>query len=182
MQKITQENISEIIENDEISDICFYGIKFSNYNFSAKRFHDCEFQKCNLSNIQLKNTTFDTILLKDCKIMWLKFVDLESLLLQINFYDCDISLCSFYGLEMKNTTFADCEIKECDFTQTHLQNSKFEYCNLEKSIFFQTKLEKVDFSGSHSFVIDPNHNTLKWTIFNRENVFWLLQHLDIQIK
>jgi len=182
MQKITPENISEIIENNEISDICFYGINFSNYNFSGKRFHDCEFEKCNLSNIQLKNTTFDTVIFRDSKIMWLKFVDLQRLLLQINFYDCDISLCSFYWLEMKKTTFADCEIKECDFTQAHLHSSKFEYCNLEKSIFFETYLQDVDFSWSHSFIINPNDNKLKWTIFNRENIFWLLQHLDIKIK
>jgi len=182
MIKITDKNYSDVIEQDIISDIHFYWINFSLYDFWVKKFNDCIFEKCNLSNIPLRSTTFNNVEFVNSKIMWLKFVDINSVLSNFSFSDCNILLSSFYWSNLKNTKFNDCEVKECDFTNANLENAIFAYCDLEKSIIFNTNLKNTNFIWSYNFSIDPTKNKLSKTKFSRDNAIWLLSYLDIVIE
>jgi uncharacterized protein YjbI with pentapeptide repeats len=182
MQKITDKNYSEIIEQDNISGILFYGINFSWYDFWWKKLSDCKFEKCNLSNVMVRSTTFNNIAFVNSKIMWMKFVDINHFLSNFSFSDCNISLCSFYWVNLKNTIFKDSEIKESDFTNANLENASFDYCDLEKSIFSNTNLKNANFVWSYNFSINPATNKLSKTKFSRDNAIWLLTYLDITIE
>ena len=181
MNKIIENNFIEILNQENISNNHFYWINFSWNNFSWKVFNDCIFEKCNLSNIDLRATTFNNIQFKNSKIMWMKFVDLSHFLSNFNFTDCNISLSSFYWMNLKNTDFNDCEIKEIDFNNTNLENVNFNYCDLEKSIFANCNMKKTSFIGSYNFSIDPTINKFNKTKFSKENCIWLLNNLDIII-
>lgn len=182
MQKITtKDQVIEIIPGEDITDIHFIWLDFSQADFSRKNFHSCKFEKCNLSNIKLKDTTLNDVDFIACKIMWLKFVDITQMLSHFNFSDCAISLCSFFGLTLKGASFQDCKVIDSDFTGAYLENAKFSYCDLEKSIFVRCNLKNTDFIGSYNFAIDPTLNKFGKTKFSRENSIWLLLHLDIEI-
>jgi uncharacterized protein YjbI with pentapeptide repeats len=182
MQKITPHNFKEIFAQDDIFNLHFIWIDFSNAIFSRKNFQACRFEKCNLSNIILKDTTLNDISFHSCKILWAKFSDISQMLSHFNFYNSSIRLCSFFGLTLKGIKFEDCEIQESDFTNALLENAKFSYCDLEKSTFVWCNLKNADFIGSYNFIIDPVFNKFSNTKFSRENCIWLLQNLDIIIE
>jgi uncharacterized protein YjbI with pentapeptide repeats len=182
MQKITPNNFKEILQLDDISNMHFIGIDLSGQSLSRKNFISCRFEKCNLSNIILKDTTLNDVSFQSCKILWAKFSEISQMLSHFNFYDCIVMLCSFFGLTLKGIGFEDCEIQESDFTNALLENAKFSYCDLEKSTFVWCNLKNADFIGSYNFIIDPVFNKFSKTKFSRENCIWLLQNLDIIIE
>lgn len=182
MKKIWIDDLDSIISDSEISNIHFYWINFSKYNFSWKQFIDCIFEKCNVSNIFIIDTTFNNVSFSHSKIMWLKFTEISNFMSNFDFKDCNITLSSFFWLKMKNISFEDSEIKEVDFSNADLENWNFHYCDLEKTTFFNTNLKGVNFTWSYNFSIDPTLNKLWKTKFSRENCLWLLSHLDIIIE
>jgi len=169
------------MSQDYISDVHFVGINFSNHVFSRKNFSNCTFEKCNLSNITLKNTTLNDIRFKGCKILWLKFWDIDRLLSNFNFYDCTITLTSFFWLSLKGIHFEDCKITESDFTNTYLENAVFWYCDLLKTTFLGCNFKNADLRWSFNFSIDPQHNKFSKTKFSREYCEGLLHQLDIEL-
>ncbi len=182
MQKITDLQFQSILEQDDISDIHFVWVNFSNHNFSFKIFSSCHFEKCNLSNVVLKNTTLNDVTFINCKILGLKFSDMSKLLSHFQFHDSQLSLCTFFGLNLKGTIFQDCKILECNFTNAYLENAVFEYCDLEKSIFLWCNFKNANLIWSHSFSINPENNKLHKTKFSREYCEGLLHHLDIKLN
>ncbi len=182
MTKITENNLQDIISETEFSNITFSWIDFSNYKFDTKKIHDCIFEKCNLSNISVKNTCFNNVEFIKTKILWVDFCVVKDLLLYFNFKDCMITLCSFNEMNLKNIWFWASDIFESNFTWTNLTWADLSFSDLDKSIFLSSNLTKTIFTWAMNYSINPLNNTLEKTKFSRDNVFWLLDSFDIIVE
>lgn len=178
-EKITQNNYLEYINNQIFENKIFSWIDFSGSNFSWKWFNNCKFEKCNLSNISLINTCFNNVEFIKCKILWLKFNEINKLLSHFGFDECVINLCIFYWMILKWIKFWNSDIKDSDFTLSDLSNSDFSFTDLEKTIFSQTNLKNVNFKWAINYIINPQNNKLNKAIFSRDWVYWLLLDFDI---
>jgi uncharacterized protein YjbI with pentapeptide repeats len=76
----------------------------------------------------------------------------------------------------------DCNLQEADFTQTDLTGSVFENCDMQLCRFENTILNKVDFSASYHFTINPEINYLSKTIFSKDGALGLLANYDLIFK
>lgn len=182
MTKVTEKDFDEVINKKEISDINFFWIDFSSYDFSMKNFTSCKFEKCNLSNIKVRETVFNNVEFIKTKIMWVSFLEINKFLSNFNFIHCNIELSYFNSMTLKWISFQDSEIIECDFTRTNLEWADFSFCNLERTLFFATKLKKTNFTWATNFAINPSTNSLEKTKFSKENVIKLLDYFDIIVE
>jgi len=182
MQKINQNNFENIIKEMSILDMHFYKIDFSWMKLSWKNFINCKFEKCNLSNVIINDTTLNNVDFIKSKIMWIKFNKIKQILSNFNFFDCNIILCDFKSLKMTNTIFRDSKIFESDFYYTNLEWADFSFCEMQNTIFEKTILKKACFLWSSWFFIDPNKNNLIKAKFSRDNAIELLNSLDIIIE
>lgn len=181
MQKITQNNFKNIIIQEEISNYHFINIDFSFYILSGKKINDCIFEKCNLSNIKLKDTILNNVVFIKSKLLWLNFLEINKLFSNFSFEDSHLYLSYFMSLNLKNISFWKSMIKECDFTNTILDGSDLSFCNLEKSTFRNTSLKNTDFRWAINLSIDPRINNLSKTKFSSYNALYLLDSFDIII-
>ena len=173
-------SVENLIEGD-YNNCTFTACNFSNTNLSGINFEDCRFDNCDLSNAKTAKTAFQNISFKNCKILGLHFDECNSFLLSFSFENCQLNLSSFYQLKIKSTKFKNCILHEVDFTETDLTASEFENCDLMGAIFGYTILEKVDFSTSVNFSIDPDLNRIKKAKFSMQGLTGLLDKYDIQI-
>lgn len=161
---------------------CFFeGCDFSTGYLDNQHFLECEFIDCNLSNANLKHTIFNEVIFSHCKIMGLKFEDLNDFLIAFRFEHCTLNLSSFHQMQLKNMVFKNCKLLEVDFTESGLTSAVFENCDLDRAIFNRTNLEKSDFTKALNFNIDPEQNRLKKAKFSRDGLQGLLQKHDISI-
>jgi uncharacterized protein YjbI with pentapeptide repeats len=130
----------------------------------------------NLKNTALKNVEFVT-----CKLLGVKFNECEPFLFSVSFNDCNLNLSSFFNLVIKETDFDNCKLHGVDFTEADLTSSRFNKCDLKNALFDQTTLEKVDFSTSRNFSIDPDINRIKNAKFSIPEVIGLLEKYQIKI-
>jgi len=112
----------------------------------------------------------------------LNFNDCNKFILSFNFENCQLNFSVFHRLVLKNMEFKNCNLSEADFTKTDLTNSTFYDCDLAGTIFQNSMLEKVDFTTSYNYTIDPEINKLKKTRFAITGIAGLLSKYDIIIK
>ena len=130
----------------------------------------------------LKNACFRDVLFKDCKLMGLRFDDIDDFLFQVSFNGCNLHLSSFYQKNLSNTKFVHCNLEGVDFSEVNLLEAIFEQCNLRNAIFDSTNLEKVDFSTSYNIQMDPDRNKLKSAKFSTDGALGLLAKYKIKIE
>lgn len=159
----------------------FTKCQLSQINLSGAAFIDCKFTSCDISNSKLTGTVFRDVLFKNSKLMGLHFQECSKLLLSVEFQDSKLNLVSFYSLKLHKMNFTNCELKEVDFTSADLTGSKFSDCNLEKSIFDKTNLTKSDLSTAYNYNIDPEKNKITKAKFSKYELRGLLLKYDITI-
>jgi uncharacterized protein YjbI with pentapeptide repeats len=103
-------------------------------------------------------------------------------LLSIYFEDSHLNLASFYKLILKGIEFKNCNLHEVDFAEADLTNAIFENCDLNRAIFANTILEKVDFTTSHNYTINPEINRIKKAKFSKIGVMGLLDKYNIIVE
>lgn len=164
-------------------DSCkFIDCNFEDTYISNISFLDCEFNECNLSMAKAKQTTLKDVSFINCKMIGFPFNTCNDFLMSLNFKGCNLNFATFDALNLKNTIFNNCNLNEVDFTKTDLTESAFINCNLNKTIFENSVLDKVDFTSSHSFTINPEINSLKFAKFSINNVIGLLNKYNIEIE
>lgn len=192
MQKINRYNAdSEFVKLDmskqPVEGIEFDSCSFSYCNFaevdiSKAEFLDCEFENCDFSNAIILGTAFKNVKFRNCKLVGLQFTDCNPFLLEFNFDSCHMLYNSFFKLNIPKTQFVDCKIIQVDFSDSNLNMSRFVRCDLQSSIFDNTNLQKVDFSSSFNFSINPEHNKIQKAVFSRDSLQGLLCHTGIIIE
>lgn len=166
----------------EYEECIFERCQFQNGFLDNQHFMECEFLACNLSNANIKHSIFNAVVFKECKLIGVRFEDLNDSLISFRFQNCQLDYASFFALRTKNTIFKDCSCMGTDFTETDLTGASFSGSNLGKAIFEQTILDKVNFSEAHDFTIDPERNSLKKTRFSKDGLLGLLKKYDIVVE
>ena len=159
----------------------FVGCNFSSIDLSYINFTECEFIDCNLTMVKLTKASFRDANFKGCKMLGLHFESCSDMLLSFSFEGCTLNLSSFYKLKIKKTWFKDCSIQEVDFSESDLSESLFENCDLTRAIYDRSIIEKVDFSTSYGYSINPEKNRIKKAKFSINGIPGLLQQYDIEI-
>ncbi|GMN10362.1 pentapeptide repeat-containing protein [Croceitalea sp. MTPC9] len=166
----------------EYQECIFDTCQFQNGYLDNHHFTECEFLACDLSNTNIKHTIFNDVVFKECKLIGLRFEDLNDSLLSLRFDNCQLDFASFFQLRLKNTLFKECSLLETDFTEADLTSSSFPNCNLDKTIFDNTILTKVDFTSALNLVLNPENNQIKKARFSVDSVMGLLKKYDIVIE
>jgi len=170
------------IKKGEYDNCTFTECNFSDVHASNIQFVECDFIDCNFSNAIVKDSAFRSATFSNCKMIGLKFHQLDPFLLQMKFQNCQLNFSSFHGLKLNGTIFQGCQLEEVDFADSELTNVSFENSDLKNAIFEQTNLEKADFRTATSFRIDPDNNRLKGAKFTKENCHGLLDKYKIIIE
>ena len=166
----------------QYEDCSFVEFDFSGENWANYKFIDCVFKDCNLSLIQVTNTSFQSVKFDGCKIMGVLFENSNPFSLELSFTNCNLNHASFYNLSLKNTLFQLCDLQEVDFTQADLTLCDFDGSNLQLALFEKTNLEKANFSTASYFQIDPSTNRVKKAKFSLVGLPGLLSQFDLVIK
>ena len=164
-------------------ELCvFKNCEFSNSDLSEIKFIECTFAECNLSMAGLTKTVFRDVAFRDCKMLGLMFSHLNEYGLTAGFEGCNLANSSFYRTKMRKTTFTNSSLKEADFPGCDLSGSVFDNCDFAGARFENTICEKVDFSTSYNYSIDPVTNRVRRAKFSLRGLPGLLDNYDIQIE
>lgn len=150
-------------------------------NLSSLNFTNCTFNHCDLSMSKLPDTQLNNVIFRDCKIMGVDFSKCTGFLFEVHFYNCIIDFCSFENLKMQGTIFKDTSMKGVDLTGTNLQKSSFVNTDLLDAHFAHTNLKECDLSSAYNFLISPNQNNIKKSVFSENNISGLLSEFGIKI-
>jgi fluoroquinolone resistance protein len=155
---------------------------FSNRDFSSQIYQDCEFKNCNLSNVTVKETRFQEVIFKGCRILGVIFTKCNPFLLSMRFEDCHISCSAFSELKLVKTNFFRCQIHDTDFINTDLTEADFDGSDLERTIFYNCNLSFASFVSASNYQFDPHKNILKKTKLSFPGAISLLYVFDVIIQ
>jgi len=167
--------------DSEYESCMFDSCDFSGLSLADIRFNDCEFRRCNFSLCKLL-CNLNVAKFVECRLTGADFANIGSLSGSLWFEKSLMDYVSFVQLKMKKSLFIDCNLHEAYFDEADLTASVFKGCDLLRTSFNKTNLEKVDFSTSFNFIINPGGNRLYKTIFSEEGLRGLVAHLNIIIK
>ncbi len=170
------------IKKGEYDNCIFSNCNFENVHVSNIQFVECEFIDCNFSNTIIKDFAFKDVNFVNCKMIGVKFNEVNSFLLKISFKDCQLSFSSSYKLKTPFTRFKNCNLVEVDFTETIANNCIFDKIDLKRAIFESTNLYKSDFRTAFNFDLNPQNNYLKNAMFSRNSIDGLLLNHKIIIE
>jgi uncharacterized protein YjbI with pentapeptide repeats len=170
------------MKDGEYENCHFKHCQFQNLSWKKIKFIDCTFTDCDISNVDIDRTAFRTVIFNDCKMIGLRFDNILTLFLKIDFLRCKLDHSVFNGLLLKGQQFEDCSLLEVEFVECNLSESKFMKCDLQRAIFEYTDLRKADFISSYNFKIDPEKNTIAGAKFSRYGIEGLLDKYDIVIE
>lgn len=155
---------------------------FSEQELSGYKFIQCEFSGCNLSMAKLKNSAWQEVTFKDCKLLGLKFDTCNPFGFTVNMDNCLLSHSSFFRLSLKKMQFTHCKLEGVDFAECDLSQAVFDECDLLQATFDRTNLEKADFFTSHNYSIDPEHNRIRKARFSAAGLAGLLEKYEIRVE
>lgn len=172
----------EAFTKGEYENCMFVNCSFHGINLSNNIFRECTFQDCDLSLCNLTESTLNDISFFGCKLVGVQFDWCRVFLFSVKFENCDLKLSVFYKRKIKKTHFKNCNLQEADFTEAELTESVFDNCDLQRTVFQFTNLEKVNFSTSFNYSIDPEQNRIKKARFSRMGLGGLLDKYGIVIE
>jgi len=183
-ENIVFENLdfrTELLKRGEYENSTFNKCNFLGCDLNSFKFIDCIFQDCDLSLVNIHKVVLRDVKFKDCKMVGLKFDTTDNFGISISIENCTLTYSSFYKLKLKSMIFLNSKLNEVDFTESDLTNSIFNNCDLSNSIFSSTNLEKVDFTTSFNYSIDPEKNKVKKSKHSRNNLSGLLEKYSLII-
>lgn len=147
------------------------------------RLAGCSFQACDLSLLQVPNSTFSATRFEDSKIIGVNWTRANwpaaRLHRPIGFFKCAISHSTFIGLSLRQIQIRDCVAVDVDFREADLSQADLTGSDFSESLFSNTNLTEADLSRAHNYHIDPTQNTLKQAKFSLPEAISLLYGLDI---
>lgn len=174
------DNINTL-ERGEYENCSFSNCHLASASLLGCRFIDCVFENSDLSLVKIEGVTFQDVVFKDCKLLGVRFDNINNFGLGLEFENCRLDHASFIRLKLKNTRIKNSNLSEVDFTDTELNGSIFENCNLNRAVFNNTNLEKVDLRTSFNFIIDPEENRMRGARVGLSSVAGLLMKYNITI-
>lgn len=184
---IAQEFSHKIYAEDEIMYRDFERCTFTNCDFTqcdylAVAFIDCVFINCNFTEAKINYVSLRDVVFTGCNFTGVNFAMVDTLLFKFEFKECILDYTKFYTLKMRGTLFTDCSLIAADFMNADITDAVFDNCDFHKSVFIDTIANKVDFTTSYNFTIDPEKNKLKKAKFSQAGLKGLLTKYDIVVK
>lgn len=180
-QTISKVDFREVGIDSEYDNCVFESCNFTGLTLSDIRFNDCEFKHCDFSLCKLL-CNLNVATFTECKLTGTDFTSIGSLSGSLQFEKSVMDYASFVQLKIRKTHFIACNLHETYFDEADLCGSTFSECDMFRASFNKTNLEKVDFSSSFNYTINPNGNRLYKTVFSEDGLRGLVAHLNIIIK
>jgi len=171
----------QILAGKEFVDCQFVKCDLSEIKLTGAAFSKCRFTGCNLSNTRVDNCSFKGVVFENCKLMGILFNEINPFMLDWEFENCLVEFCNFEQLKMKKCRFERCTIRESDFTGANLASCNFGFSDLQSTIIRGTNLEGANFVGAINYYIDPTQNKLKGAKFCLPEALSLLAAFEIKI-
>lgn len=178
---IEKIDFSETELDNEYYQCRFVHCNLANMAIPTTSFDSCTFEHCNLMLTRFLNSMRD-VKFVECKMTGTDFTNLNRFSYSLSFEKSQLNYANFFGLKLRKIQFKECNLTEAYFDEADITSSVFTKCDLNRTSFFHTNLEKVDFSSSYNFSINPTTNRLKKAIFSGQDLRGLVAHLDIVIK
>ena len=182
MKEINQATFNELFGvTDEYIDCMFKSVDFTANRLTLKKFIDCTFIECNLSNIDLKNATFRTCRFENSKCLGLNFSSVQTFA-NVEFIDSQLDYSSFQAMKIKKTIFKNCSLKETEFSEADCSGSDFSGSKCSGAHFTRANLSHCDFRNATDYNIEPTYTVLTKAKFSGPEVLSLLRSFDIIIE
>lgn len=169
----------------EFFDCAFRECTFVESVFHQCRFINCAFQGCDLSLVQVPESSFTGVIFEDSKCIGINWAlanwPVTTLGVPLRFNKCNLSLSTFIGLSLPGIQIADCLAVDVDFREADLSRSDFNETDLTNSLFSQTNLSGADLSLARNYIIDPTENILIGARFSLPEAMSLLYSMNIDL-
>ncbi len=170
------------LEKGEYEGTIFKTCNFQRADLSGYRFVDCEFIGCNLSLVQLHDTSLQNVHFKGCKMMGINFMQCNRFGLALSFDGCQLNSSSFFDLSLSETSFVDSELRDVSFGESNFSKSIFKNCDFQGADFLRVNLQKADFRSSYNYTIDPEINKVRGAQFSIWGTPGLLGKYGLKIE
>jgi fluoroquinolone resistance protein len=174
----------ETIEALEFEDCEFKDCDWSGARLSRCRFVGCEFINCNLSVIDIRDSQFKGLVVRNSKaigINWANATWPKLMGKPLAFHNCVIHDSSFVGLRMEGLTIEDCKAHGVDFEGGNFSGATLCGTDFDNSLFENTNLAKADFRNATNYRIDLYKNEIKGAKFSCYEALRLLDCLEIEL-
>lgn len=159
----------------------FEQCQFSGLKIARQSFIDCTFTGCDLSNMIPLGAQFSGVSFRGCKMIGIRWTEIDPLLFSVRFEDCNLSYSDFFGLKLKKQEMLRCKAHGVHFEDADLSAANLRETDFEGAFFSQTNLTKADFTDARNYAIDPLTNKIKGAIFRFPEAASLLHALGVKI-
>ena len=171
------------IVSTEFYDCTFVRCRFVESVFRYCRFVNCVFQRCDLSLVQVPESTFSSTRFEDSHVIGVNWTMARwpagSLGEPLVFLKSALNHCTFIGLDLSGIEIRDCVATDVDFREADLARADFSGTDLAQSLFAHTNLTEADLSRATNYHIDPAQNILTQARFSLPEAMSLLVNMDI---
>lgn len=143
-------------------------------------FTDCVFKNCDLSNLDLTDTSIYRCEFINCRMLGVNFA--SSTLKYVRFENCLLNYSNFSFSKLNEVEINECVMKSSIFDQTELKKSEITNTNLEESEFVQTKLKDMDFTSNILLGIRVTVDSLPGLIIDEYQALDFVKLLGVIIK
>lgn len=119
-----------LFKSAQISDVRFENCDLSNIQLAESSLHRVEFISCKLLGTNLSETTLSHVMMHDCNAQYINLS--MSKLTQVRFSQCDFQHSNFNNNRLTSVAFDTCQFNEADFSQTPLKGIDFRTCQIER--------------------------------------------------
>lgn len=173
------------IEGSEFYDCSFEACKLVGASLQRCRLVDCRFSHCDLSLLQVPDSSFSALQFADCKIVGVDWTRARwgsaALSEPFSFLRSALNHSTFIGLALPRLQVIECSCREVDFREADLREADFAGTDLEASLFQHTGLTHADFSRARNYHINPAENSLRGAKFALPEAMALLYGLEIEL-
>lgn len=149
------------------------------------KFYECEFTNCNLSLINVQDSTFSDTIFEACKMMGINWTQAAWPQIKLHspfqFFKCTLNHSSFFSLYLREIVITDSIAHDVDFREADLSQADLTYSDFMQSLFVNTKLKKANFSYAMNYSINVLANEVKNAKFMLPEAVNLLYGLGIDL-
>jgi len=168
-------------ESKEYIECTFSGVDFTAERLTLYKFIDCVFEKCNLSNVEIKNATFRNCEFTDSKLLGINWATAQTLAHpKIN--QCQLDYGIFNSMTLKKCEITNSSLKEVDFHGADLTGSDFSGSDMFGANFSRANLTNCDFRGAKNYSIEPIYTIVSKAKFSLPEAISLLKSFDVTIE
>lgn len=178
-------NLAELVElapGSVVENCRLQGLDLQAVSLEGIRFVDCDFNTCNVSSVRLHQSAWRGVHFEHCKLMGMRWDTAKKEGFAVSFKECTLDYSVFAGIDLSKSAFVSSSLREVAFEGCHLAGVAFERCRMAGVVITGCDLRGADFRTAVDWTIHPSENQLTGARFYRDQLWGLLQHLDLVIE